>query len=59
MKKSKFPMDKSLDDTYIEEYCHSVEELLKSINNKSNGKAHRESSEESRFIDDDEELLEY
>ena len=55
-----FPRDKALDDRYIEQFCQSVEKLLLNINNKSSSKLSKITIEEElRFMDHDEELIEY
>jgi hypothetical protein len=59
MKKSKLSLGKSLGDTSIDQYCSSVEALLKNINSKPGKKAPEITSEEPRFLDIDEELFDY
>jgi hypothetical protein len=59
MKKSEITRDGSSAGPNIDEYCHSVEELLKTINNRPGTKAKEETYEEPRFMDHDEDMFEY
>jgi hypothetical protein len=59
MKKSKITSASSLADTNIDQYCRSVEDLLKNINAKPCTKARKETFEEDRFLYYDENMFEY
>jgi len=59
MKKSKLINDEALSETSIDQYCRSVENLLKNINNKSGTKSKENPYKETRFMYHDEDLFEY
>ena len=59
MKKSKLSSDQSPADTNIEQYCQSVAELLKTINEKSGTRPHIKTSDEPQFMDYADELFQF
>ncbi|KPK02245.1 MAG: hypothetical protein AMK71_02910 [Nitrospira bacterium SG8_35_4] len=59
MRKSKLSSDSFLSDTNIDQYCQSVAELLKTINEKSGTRTHVKIPDEPQFIDFSEELFQY
>jgi hypothetical protein len=59
MKKSKIKNNKLLAETSIDQYCRSVEKLLKNINSNSGTIKQEETYKEPRFIHHDEDLFEY
>jgi len=59
MKKIKLSNEQSMADTNIDQYCQSVAELLKTINEKSGTRTHVKIPDEPQFIDFSEELFQY
>jgi hypothetical protein len=59
MKNSKLSNDQSVADTNIDQYCQSVAELLKTINEKSGTRLHQKTPEEPHYEDFTEELFQY
>jgi len=59
MKKSKLSSDQFIPDTNIDQYCQSVAELLKTINEKSGTRSYQNIPEDPYITDFSEELLQY
>jgi len=59
MRKSKLLNDQFMADTNIDQYCQSVAELLKTINEKSGTRPNAKIPDEPQFIDFSEELFQY
>jgi len=59
MRKTKVSSEISMTDLNIDQYCKSVAELLKHINEKTGSRPHSITPEEPQIMDFSDELFQY